>query len=51
MTFTALNIIDHLVGQANAGAQMLQVFESNAGHLSSHLFEKYCTPRLKYIGE
>lgn len=45
------NIIDHLVGQANAGAQMLQVFESNAGHLSSHLFEKYCTPRLKYIGE
>lgn len=43
------NVIDHLVAQAEAGAQMLQVFESNAGHLSAHIFEKYCTPRLKRI--
>ena len=44
-------LIDHLVYQAEAGAQMLQVFESNAGHLSPHLFQKYCVRRLRKIGK
>ena len=43
-------LIDFLVCQVQAGAQLLQVFESNAGHLSPFLFNKYCTPRLRRIG-
>ena len=42
-------IIAHLVGQANAGAQALEVFESAAGHLSPHLFREFVVPLLKRI--
>lgn len=31
--------VEFLVGQARAGAQMLQVFESNAGELPPSVFE------------
>ena len=43
-------LIEYLVNQAKAGAQLLQVFESNCGYLSPHLFEKYCRGRLERIG-
>ena len=44
-------LIEYLICQVHAGAQLLQVFESNAGHLSPYLFTKYCTPRLRRIGK
>lgn len=57
----ASKITDHLVGQATAGAQLLQLFESNAEYLTLDLFEKFAYPyiikictqvkeRLKLIG-
>ena len=44
---TDLNV-DYLVEQARAGAQMLQVFESNAEFLTEELFRKFSLP---YLGE
>merc|ERR1712087_111678 len=41
--------IAHLVGQVNAGAQALEVFESAAGHLSPHMFREFVLPHLKRI--
>jgi len=41
--------VDYLVEQVKAGAQMLQVFESNAEHLGPDLFTEYCTPYLNQI--
>jgi uroporphyrinogen decarboxylase len=38
-----------LVGQARAGAQMLQVFESNAGELSPEVFAEFALPYLAQI--
>ena len=46
-TITDLNV-EYLVGQVKAGAQMLQVFESNAEYLNLELFKKFCSP---YLGE
>jgi uroporphyrinogen decarboxylase len=37
------------VGQVKAGAQMLQVFESNAECLTADLFMTFCLPYLKEI--
>lgn len=34
-------IVKYLIEQVNAGAQMLQVFESNAEYLNSELFDRY----------
>ena len=42
-------LIDYLVCQVRAGAQMLQVFESSAAFLTPQLFDKYCVHRLKKI--
>ncbi|KAM7542131.1 hypothetical protein Aperf_G00000017441 [Anoplocephala perfoliata] len=42
-------VIDHLVQQALAGAQLLQIFESNAGALSPHLFTTFVLPGLQRI--
>ncbi|CAH8631149.1 unnamed protein product [Heterobilharzia americana] len=42
-------IVEHLVQQVLAGAQLLQVFESHAGFLSPHLFVKFSLPYLKQI--
>ena len=41
--------IEFLVGQANAGAQCLQVFESHADALTPELFRKYTYKRLNRI--
>jgi len=41
--------VDYLVEQVKAGAQMLQVFESNAEHLGPELFAKFCAPYLTQI--
>ncbi|QRW01364.1 uroporphyrinogen decarboxylase [Ceratobasidium sp. AG-Ba] len=40
---------DFLVGQVKAGAQMLQVFDSNAGDLSPHDFATFSLPYIKEI--
>ena len=44
---TDLNV-DYLVEQVKAGAQMVQVFESNAEYLTEELFRKFSLP---YLGE
>jgi uroporphyrinogen decarboxylase len=47
---TDLNV-GYLVQQVKAGAQMLQVFESNAEYLSPELFAKYSLPYLAEIAK
>ena len=47
---TDLNV-DYLVEQARAGAQMLQVFESNAEYLTEELFRKFSLPYLSEIAK
>ncbi|KAJ7688191.1 uroporphyrinogen decarboxylase [Mycena rosella] len=41
--------VDYLVGQAKAGAQLLQVFDSAAGELSPHDFALFSLPTLVHI--
>ncbi|KAJ7087190.1 Uroporphyrinogen decarboxylase [Mycena belliarum] len=41
--------VDFLVGQAKAGAQLLQVFDSWAGELSPHDFDIFSLPTLVHI--
>ena len=41
--------VDYLVEQARAGAQLLQVFESNAEYLGPEMFEAFCLPYLAKI--
>ncbi|KAI8825623.1 Uroporphyrinogen decarboxylase [Fimicolochytrium jonesii] len=42
-------VVDHLVAQAKAGAQLLQVFESWAGELSPDYFATFALPYLRQI--
>ncbi|VDN99854.1 unnamed protein product [Rodentolepis nana] len=42
-------VVQHLVNQVLAGAQLLQVFESNAGSLSPYLFKTFALPYLQRI--
>lgn len=42
-------VSDYLVGQAKAGAQLLQVFESNAEYLGPDLFRKFALPCIQDI--
>ncbi|GLV46315.1 Uroporphyrinogen decarboxylase [Carabus blaptoides fortunei] len=42
-------IIDYLLMQVEAGAQVLQVFESSAEFLNADLFEQFLLPYLKHI--
>lgn len=42
-------IVDYLVGKVLAGAQLLQVFESNAGDLTPEHFEEFSVPYLAQI--
>ncbi|ELU18848.1 hypothetical protein CAPTEDRAFT_180157 [Capitella teleta] len=42
-------IIEYLVGQVMAGAQALQLFESNAGILGHSLFSKFSLPYIRQI--
>ncbi|XP_076759353.1 uroporphyrinogen decarboxylase isoform X2 [Xylocopa sonorina] len=44
-------IIDYLVMQVKAGAQLLQVFESHSDFLNDELFEKYSFKYLKEISD
>lgn len=44
-------VVDYLVAQGVAGAQLLQVFESHAGILSPGLFKKYALPCLRRISK
>ncbi|KAF8495227.1 Uroporphyrinogen decarboxylase [Russula emetica] len=41
--------VDYLVGQADAGAQLLQVFDSWAGELSPDDFAEFALPPLRHI--
>jgi uroporphyrinogen decarboxylase len=41
--------IDYLVGQVRAGAQLLQLFDSNAGELSSQDFADFSLPSIMHI--
>ncbi|KAF7331778.1 Uroporphyrinogen decarboxylase [Mycena kentingensis (nom. inval.)] len=41
--------IDFSVGQVKAGAQLLQVFDSNAGELSPYDFDTFSRPSLEHI--
>ena len=41
--------VDYLVGQVEAGAQLLQVFESHAGILGKQQFCQFSLPYLKQI--
>ncbi|KAG8218811.1 Uroporphyrinogen decarboxylase [Butyriboletus roseoflavus] len=43
--------IDFLVGQVQAGAQLLQVFDSNAGDLSPHDFDQFSLPYVAQIAD
>jgi len=43
--------VDFLVGQAKAGAQLLQIFDSNAGELAPHHFEEFSFSSLKRISD
>jgi len=42
-------IVDFLIGQVKAGAQMLQVFESHAEYLGPALFDEFALPYIKQI--
>nr|BAN21087.1 uroporphyrinogen decarboxylase [Riptortus pedestris] len=44
-------VSDYLVGQAKAGAQLLQVFESNAEYLGPELFNEFALPCIRDISE
>lgn len=41
--------VEFLVGQVKAGAQLLQIFDSNAGDLSPHDFETFLIPVLRQM--
>ncbi|XP_064606243.1 uroporphyrinogen decarboxylase-like isoform X2 [Liolophura sinensis] len=42
-------IVDYLLGQIKAGAQLLQLFESHAGALGPGLFSKFALPYIRQI--
>lgn len=45
----ASKVTDHLVEQARAGAQLLQLFESNAEYLNLQMFEEFAYPYISQI--
>jgi uroporphyrinogen decarboxylase len=42
-------IVDYLVAQIDAGASMVQVFDTNAGELPPGLYDEFCVEDLKWI--
>ncbi|XP_059468498.1 uroporphyrinogen decarboxylase [Neocloeon triangulifer] len=44
-------IVDYLVGQVQAGAQLLQLFESNAEYLGPELFNQFALPAIAAINK
>lgn len=49
LNLLAETIVDYLVAQVKAGAQLLQVFDSNAGFLGPNQFRQFSLPFLKKI--
>lgn len=49
LTLLTNTIVDYLVMQVKAGAQLIQVFESSAEHLSKDVFNSICIPHLREI--
>lgn len=45
------SIVTFLTSQVKAGAQMLQIFESHAGHLGPNQFNEFCLPYLNLISK
>lgn len=45
------SIVDYLEMQVKAGAQLLQIFESSAEHLSKEDFLNWCVPYIKEIND
>lgn len=43
--------IEYLIKQYDAGASLLQVFDSNAGELPPHVYERIMVPDLLYMAE
>ncbi|KAL2290987.1 hypothetical protein FJTKL_14888 [Diaporthe vaccinii] len=43
--------VDHLAHQVEAGAQLVQVFDSWAGELSPATFKEFSAPYLRYVAE
>lgn len=44
-------IIDYLVMQIEYGAQIVQIFDSNAEYLNKSLYTTFCLPYLKRISQ
>jgi len=44
-------VVDYLVGQAHAGAQLMQVFDSWAGELGPDVFATFALPYLRQIAD
>lgn len=44
-------VSDYLIGQAKAGAQLLQLFESNAEYLGPDLFKQFALPCIEEISK
>ncbi|KAJ3356523.1 hypothetical protein HDU83_000874 [Entophlyctis luteolus] len=44
-------VVEYLVAQVKAGAQLLQVFDSNSGELGKNLFDEFVLPGLLEIAE
>jgi len=42
-------IVEYLVGQYDAGAPLLQVFDTNCGEIPPQVYEEFCVDDLKYI--
>lgn len=42
-------IVEYLVAQFDAGAPLLQVFDTNCGELPPRIFEEFCVPDLEHI--
>jgi len=42
-------VVEYLVGQIKAGAQLLEVFDTNVGELGPDLFTQFAFPYLKQI--
>jgi len=42
-------IVEYLVGQYDAGAPLLTVFDTNCGEIPPSMYEEFCIPDLKYI--
>lgn len=42
-------VVDHLVGQVVAGAQLLQVFESHAEHFGPETFQTFALPYIQQV--